>query len=101
MNDNTERQLNTIVYVIFIITSLIYLYLTVKENEISNDEYNSLLTLARKLSFVTALYFLVTAIIGLNEDDSPNQLKQVIASLLIVIAAITRLTITNDDIEFR
>lgn len=101
MNKELERKLNTWAYIITIIVEIIYIYVTNNEDNISSEEENSLVRLGRFLLFVVALYFIINAIIGLKVEDNESQRKQVIAASLVFIAAIIRLTITSDDINFR
>lgn len=96
-----EQKLDTIAYTIVIITAFIYLYVTINENKLSKGEFNKLVKFARTLSFITALYFLINALIGLEYEKNDGQYKQVTASILIVLAALTRLSIKDDSIEFR
>ena len=101
MNKELERKLNTWAYIITIIVEIIYIYVTNNEDNISSEEQNSLVRLGRFLLFVVALYFIINAIIGLSVEDNESQRKQVSAASLALIAAIIRLTITSDDINFR
>ena len=98
MND-LEDKLNTIAYVITIIVEAIYIYVTNKD--ISNDDKNTLVRLGRALLFLVATYFVINAFVGLSKEKNESQIKQVIASILVLLAALTRLTIKNDDITFR
>ena len=95
MND-LEDKLNTIAYVITIIVEAIYIYVTN-----SNDDKNTLVRLGRALLFLVATYFVINAFVGLSKEKNESQIKQVIASILVLLAALTRLTIKNDDITFR
>ena len=99
MND-LEDKLNTIAYVITIIVEAIYIYVTNKK-DISNDDKNTLVRLGRDLLFLVATYFVINAFVGLSKEKNESQIKQVIASILVLLAALTRLTIKNDDITFR
>ena len=99
MND-LEDKLNTIAYVITIIVEEIYIYVTNKK-DISNDDKNTLVRLGRSLLFLVATYFVINALVGLSKEKNESQIKQVIASILVLLAALTRLTIKNDDITFR
>lgn len=101
MNKELERKLNTWAYIITIIVEIIYIYVTNNEDKISNEEQNNLVRLGRFLLFVVALYFIINAIIGLRVEYNESQRKQVSAASLVFIAAIIRLTITSDDINFR
>ncbi len=99
MND-LEDKLNTIAYVITIIVEAIYIYVTNKK-DISNDDKNTLVRLGRALLFLVAIYFTINAFVGLSKEKNESQIKQVIASILVLLAALTRLTIKSDDITFR
>ena len=99
MND-LEDKLNTIAYVITIIVEAIYIYVTNKK-DISNDDKNTLVRLGRALLFLVATYFVINAFVVLSKEKNESQIKQVIASILVLLAALTRLTIKNDDITFR
>ena len=99
MND-LEDKLNTIAYVITIIVEAIYIYVTNKK-DISNDDKNTLVRLGRALLFLVATYFVINALVGLSKEKNESQIKQVIAAILVLLAALTRLTIKNDDITFR
>ena len=101
MNKELERKLNTWAYIITIIVEIIYIYVTNNEDSISTEEQNNLVRLGRFLLFVVALYFIINAVIGLRVEYNESQRKQVIAASLAFIAAIIRLTITSDDINFR
>ena len=101
MNKELERKLNTWAYIITIIVEIIYIYVTNNEDNISEEEQNNLVRLGRFLLFVVAFYFIVNAVIGLRVEDNESQRKQVSAASLVFIAAIIRLTITSDDINFR
>lgn len=101
MNKKLERKLNTWAYIITIIVEIIYIYVTNNEDKISNEEQNNLVRLGRFLLFIVALYFIINAIIGLRVEYNESQRKQVSAASLAFIAAIIRLTITSDDINFR
>lgn len=101
MNKELERKLNTWAYIITIIVEIIYIYVTNNEDNISEEEQNNLVRLGRFLLFVVALYFIINAVIGLRVEDNESQRKQVSAASLVFIAAIIRLTITSDDINFR
>ena len=94
-----EDKLNTIAYIITIIVEAIYIYTTNKK-DISNDDKNTLVRLGRSLLFLVALYFVINAFVGLSKEKNESQIKQVIASILVLLAAFTRLTIKNDDITF-
>lgn len=98
--DNIEDKLNTIAYLVTIIVEAIYIYVTNKKN-ISNEDKNTLVKLGRTLLFLVAIYFVINAFIGLNKEKNKSQIKQVIASVLVLLAALTRLTIKSDDITFR
>ena len=99
MND-LEDKLNTIAYVITIIVEAIYIYVTNKK-DISNDDKKTLVRLGRALLFLVATYFVINAFVSLSKEKNESQIKQVIASILVLLAALTRLTIKNDDITFR
>ena len=99
MND-LEDKLNTIAYVITIIVEAIYIYVTNKK-DISNDDKNTLVRLGRALLFLVATYVIINAFVGLSKEKNEGQIKQLIASILVLLAALTRLTIKNDDITFR
>ena len=99
MND-LEDKLNTIAYVITIIVEAIYIYVTNKK-DISNDDKNTLVRLGRALLFLVATYFVINAFVDLRKKKNESQIKQVIASILVLLAALTRLTIKNDEITFR
>ncbi len=99
MND-LDDKLNTIAYVITIIVEAIYIYVTNKK-DISNDDKNTLVRLGRALLFLVATYFVINAFVGLSKEKNEGQIKQLIASILVLLAALTRLTIKNDDITFR
>ncbi len=101
MDSDREQLFNTIFYLLFIATGFVYLYITVNDNRLSNEEHDRLVTLARNLSVITAVYFLINAIIGLKQDNSIDQYKQIIASLLILIGSLTRQSIKGYNIEFR
>lgn len=101
MNNEQEKIMNTYAYIIIIIAEIIFIYVINNDEKISNEDANNLVFLARALLFIAAIYFLVNALIGLNEDNSESQHKQVIASFFALIAAFTRLTIKSDNIEFR
>jgi len=101
MNENLERKLNTTAYIIIIIVEIIYIYVTNNEDNLSSDEANDLVELGRFLSFVTALYFIINALLNYNNNKSTSQEKQVISALLAVIAAYIRTTITSDNITIR
>lgn len=101
MNKELERKLNTWAYIITIIVEIIYIYVTNNEDSISTEEQNNLVRLGRFLLFIVALYFIINAIIGLRVEYNESQRKQVSAASLAFIAAIIRLTITSDDINFR
>lgn len=101
MIDYDEQKYNTIAYVIVIITAFIYLYVTINEDKLNKNDFNNLVRLARKLAFITAAYFFINALVGLQYERNSSQYKQVIASLLIVLAAVTRLSIKDENIEFR
>ena len=101
MDKELERKLNTWAYIITIIVEIIYIYVTNNEDNISSEEQNRLVRLGRFLLFVVALYFIINAIIGLKVENNESQRKQVIAASLAFVAAIIRLTITSDDINFR
>lgn len=101
MNNINEKNLNTIFYILVIVTASIFLYIVQNEDNMKEEERKLLVTIARILAFITASYFVINAIYGLNFDKSNSQYKQVIASILILIAALTRLSIKEDIIEFR
>ena len=101
MDKELERKLNTWAYIITIIVEIIYIYVTNNEDNISEKEQKSLVRLGRFLLFVVASYLIINAVIGLNVKNNESQRKQVIAASLVFIAAIIRLTITSDDINFR
>lgn len=98
--DNIEDKLNTIAYLVTIIVEAIYIYVTNKK-DISNEDKNTLVKLGRTLLFLVAIYFVINAFIGLNKEKNKSQIKQVIASVLVLLAALTRLSIKSDDITFR
>lgn len=101
MNDELERVLNTLAYIITIIVEIIYIYVTNNQDNISDEDANNLVKLGRTLLFIVALYFVINAFIGYNSNKSSSQYKQVLAASLAILAAIIRLSITSDDITFR
>lgn len=101
MDKKLERKLNTCAYIIIIFVEIIYIYVTNNEDNLSNDEQSNLVNLGRSLLFLTALYFIINALIGYKDNKSTSQEKQVIAAFLAVIAAYIRTTIISDDITFR
>lgn len=101
MNNETEKTLNTIAYILIIIAEIIYIYVTQKDNEITDEEKNTLVKLGRKILFITAIYFIINAFIGLKKEKNKSQYKQVIAAIFALIASFIRLTIKDDDITFR
>lgn len=101
MDEQLERKLNTIAYIIIIIVEMIYIYVTNNQDNLSDEDANNLVKLGRFLLFITALYFIINALIGYRGNKSTSQYKQVIAATLALIAAVIRVTITSDDITFR
>lgn len=101
MDNNTEQKFNEIAYILVIVTASIYLYVIVNENTLSNDENDNLVKIARILTVITASYFLLNALYGIKFDKSISQYKQVIASIFVLLGALTRLSIKEDTIEFR
>ena len=47
MNNETEKTLNTTAYILIIIAEIIYIYVTQKDNEITDEEKNTLVKLGR------------------------------------------------------
>lgn len=101
MDNETEKIINTYAYIAIIIAEIIFIYVINNEDKLTNEESNNLVFLARTILLIVAIYFLINAFIGLNENNNKSQYKQVIASIFALIAAFTRFTIKSDDIEFR
>lgn len=101
MDENLERKLNTLAYIITIIVEIIYIYVTNNEDNLGREEADNLVRLGRFLLFLVALYFVINAIVGLNVESNESQKKQVIAAAFVLIASIIRLSITSDNITFR
>lgn len=99
INNNLEKNLNTISYSLIILVEVIYIY--VNNNNLSEEDKNFLVKLGRKILLFTAIYYLVLAFIGLKKKKNIGQYKQVIASIFAFLAAFIRITIKDDDISFR
>ncbi len=99
MDENLERTLNTTAYILIIIVEIIYIYVT--NNDLNDDDKNSLVHLGRTILFITAIYFFINAFIGLSYEKNSSQYKQVVASFFALLAAFIRITIKDDNITFR
>ena len=74
---------------------------TLISGSFTDEEKNTLVKLGRKILFITAIYFIINAFIGLKKEKNKSQYKQVIAAIFALIASFIRLTIKDDDITFR
>ena len=100
MDNKTENFFNTLAYILIIIAEIIFIYVT-NNNNLNEEEKDELVSIARNILLITAIYFFINSLIGLNKNRNMSQYKQVLAAILILIASSIRTNIKNSDITFR
>ena len=96
-----EKYLNTTAYSLIIVAEIIYIYVTLNDDNITMEDKSYLVHLGRTILFITAIYFVINAFVGLKKEKNISQYKQIIAAIFTFIAAYIRLGIKDSDITFR
>lgn len=100
MDNKTENLFNTLAYILIIIAEIIFIYVT-NNNNLNEKEKDELVSIARNILLITAIYFFINSLMGLNKNRNISQYKQVLAAILVLIASSIRTNIKSSDITFR